>query len=381
MTAPVLEQELEPVTDDAVAAAEVAADIPAPEGPAAPALEPATESSGQPRGPDGKFLPKQPAPDATVQGDGTPPIQEAETEPVTAAAAEPAASEIPWSMKVDGQTWSPEGVVVIPGRGILFPEAHADGLQRLLGRGIKYDPERVKQQFQTERAELATLKAENAAEKAQLSVIGELATQIFAAKTEDELAGLILDLWQNKEGLQREAEFRRRETLLSTREKALAPSPEAQKIEIETKLGQSIDAALAEARTQPWATGLKVEDWKALDAVLRPLTGSFLMRAPEDVPAEGLRQGDLAFNASLFFETLERQAGLITAERRRITEEKKRTTAIADAKARTTAAMTPSVKAPPSVASAEKPAPSTPGSGSVFTSKDEYDAWILSTKG
>lgn len=354
------------------------------ETPAAPVTETATESAapiaddtGRPRDPaTGKFLPKQPATD--VPTDGVPPTTEpapATTEAVTTESVV-AASETPWSMKVDGQTVTLDGAVIIPGKGILFPEQHADLLHRMLGRGIKHDPDRVKQQFAREREEIAKNREEAAAEKAQLSVIGELATAIFSAKSEDELAGLILDLWQNKDGLQREAEFRRRQALLDAREKALAPSPEAQKIEIETKLGQSIEAALAEARTQPWANQLKVEDWKALAEVLRPLTGSFLMRATEDVPAEGLRQGDLAFNASLFFETLERQAGLITAERRRVTEEKKRTTVAAEAAARNTAAMTPSVKAPPSVASAEKPAPNTPGSGSVFTSREEFERWL-----
>lgn len=291
------------------------------------------------------------------------------------AAAAPAAPlspvETPWSMKVDGQQVRLDGAVVIPGKGILFPEAHADVIHKLLARGIQYEQERprLKQQEAAARDEIA-------AEKAQLSVIGDVARRIFEAQNEDELATVILDIWQNKDGLQREAQHRKREAALAAREKALAPTPEQQQHEADVRLGESLTDAFAEAKAQPWATGLKEQDWQALSRVLEPIKRSFIVRVPEDVPAAGLRSGDLAFDADRFFQFLERQAGLVTTERSRIAEEHKQKALLAKATAQNTAALASSVKAPPSVASPEKPAPNAPGSGSVFTSKDEYDRFI-----
>lgn len=342
---------------------------------AEPVAEPETASltEGQQRDPaTGKFLPKP----VKAEEAGEQPPAEGETpeavitEPAAPAApSDPFAGE-PWSMKVDGQNVVLDGAVILPGKGVLFPEQHMGIVRQMIARGIQYEQERprAKQQIQQQQEQINVTKAE-------LSVIGEIAQRIFTAKDEDELAALTFDIWSNKDKLQWEATKRREQAEIAAQKSALAPTPEQQQLEVDTRLGESLSDGFAQAKRAPWAANLQEKDWQALQRLIEPVRRSFIVRVPEDVPEAGLKQGDLAFNEALFFQFMEQQAGLLTTERATIAGEKKKAAVNAQAAARNTAALRSSVQAPPGVASAEKPAP-TPGSGSVFTSREDYERWV-----
>ncbi len=218
-------------------------------------------TSGQPRGADGKFLPKEATqPDAPTATEGEPAPA---GEPSTAAAPESPSSEVvaepvPFAIRALGTDYTFEHAAQNPDGSVTFKPEGIQHLQQLFGRALTLH--RREGQILQQRAELT---AHKAAADAELKVLAEeVWDKLKGVQTQDEFLEVAAEMFLAQKNIEERRQLARDRAMIATQQEPPPVSPDEVRDALDHDLEKELSASLQRMQAAPWAKGLTKDDWK-----------------------------------------------------------------------------------------------------------------------